>query len=57
MSGRGCLVGLDVGTSAVKGIAIDPEGTVLALAEVALPTLDAPPGMGGAGPGGLVGGE
>ena len=44
MSGRGCLVGLDVGTSAVKGIAIDPEGTVLALAEVAYPLSTPHPG-------------
>lgn len=32
-----CLVGLDVGTSAVKGVAIDPDGTVLALAEAPYP--------------------
>ena len=31
------LVGLDIGTSAVKGLAIDAEGTVLARAEVGYP--------------------
>ncbi|MGZ6616957.1 MAG: xylulokinase, partial [Solirubrobacteraceae bacterium] len=44
MSGSECLVGLDVGTSAVKGIAIDPEGTVLALAEVGYPLSTPHPG-------------
>ncbi len=44
MTERACLVGLDVGTSAVKGVAIDPEGTVLALAEAEYPLSTPQPG-------------
>jgi xylulokinase len=44
MSEGECLVGLDVGTSAVKGVAIDPEGTVLALAEAEYPLSTPRPG-------------
>ncbi len=35
--GRGAIVGIDVGTSAVKGVAIDDEGKVLAIAEESYP--------------------
>jgi xylulokinase len=38
------LVGLDVGTSSVKGLAIDPDGTVLAQAEAEYPLLTPHPG-------------
>ncbi|MBV9004979.1 MAG: xylulokinase, partial [Solirubrobacterales bacterium] len=38
------LVGLDVGTSGVKGLAIDPEGTVLARAEWGYPLSTPQPG-------------
>jgi xylulokinase len=40
-AGAGRLIGLDVGTSSVKGIAIDPDGRVLQIAESAL-TLSTP---------------
>ncbi|MFX7756095.1 FGGY family carbohydrate kinase, partial [Acinetobacter baumannii] len=39
-----CLVGLDIGTSAVKGVAIDREGTVRGLAEAAYPLATPKPG-------------
>ena len=48
------LVGLDVGTSAVKGVAIDEEGERARAAERRLSALDAAAGLGGAGAGGLV---
>ena len=38
------LVGIDVGTTAVKGLAIDPEGTVLARAEAGYPLSTPRPG-------------
>nr|WP_281381526.1 xylulokinase [Conexibacter arvalis] len=38
------MVGLDVGTSSVKGLAIDPDGTVLARAERAYPVATPRPG-------------
>jgi xylulokinase len=44
MSDGQCLVGLDVGTSAVKGVAIDDAGTVLALAEAEYPLSTPRPG-------------
>ena len=44
MTAGDCLVGLDVGTSAVKGVAIDPAGTVLALAEAEYPLSTPHPG-------------
>ncbi len=44
MTDEACLVGLDVGTSAVKGVAIDEKGTVLALAEAAYPLSTPHPG-------------
>ncbi len=40
----GALVGLDVGTSAVKGLAIDTDGSVLARAEVGYPLSTPRPG-------------
>jgi xylulokinase len=40
----GPLIGIDVGTSAVKGLAIDPDGTVLATAEVGYPLSTPRPG-------------
>ncbi len=40
----GALVGLDVGTSAVKGLAIDADGSVLARAEVGYPLSTPRPG-------------
>jgi xylulokinase len=36
-AGGGCLVGLDVGTSGAKGVAIDPDGRVLATASAGYP--------------------
>ncbi len=45
MTAEQCLVGLDVGTSAVKGVAIDHEGTVLALAEAEYPLSTPQPGF------------
>ncbi len=44
VSEHDCLVGLDVGTSGVKGVAIDPDGTVLALAEAEYPLSTPHPG-------------
>ncbi len=44
MSDGQCLVGLDIGTSAVKGVAIDDAGTVLALAEAEYPLSTPRPG-------------
>ncbi len=43
MSG-GSLVGIDVGTSATKGVAIDPDGSVLATAEASYPLSTPRPG-------------
>jgi len=40
----GALVGLDIGTSAVKGLAIDADGSVLARAEVGYPLSTPRPG-------------
>ncbi len=48
------LIGLDVGTSGVKGIAISGDGEILAVAEESLPALDAAARLVGAGAGGLV---
>ena len=48
------LVGLDVGTSAVKAVAISPDGEVLGLAEEAYPLSTPQPGLGRAGSRGLV---
>ena len=48
------LVGLDVGTTGVKAIAISPDGDVLARAERGVPALDAAARLGGAGSRGLV---
>jgi xylulokinase len=39
MSGRACLVGLDLGTSRVKAVALSPEGAVLAGAATATPVV------------------
>ena len=50
------LVGLDVGTSGVKALAVSRDGEVLARAERAVRALDAAPGLGRAGPRGLVAG-
>jgi xylulokinase len=41
----GGLVGIDVGTSGVKGLAIDAEGTILARAEVGYPLSTPQPGF------------
>ncbi|MBV9606048.1 MAG: xylulokinase, partial [Solirubrobacterales bacterium] len=38
------LFGIDVGTSATKGVAIDPEGTVLARTEAEYPLSTPRPG-------------
>ena len=48
------LVGLDVGTTGVKAIAISPTGEVLAQAEEEYPLSTPRPGLGRAGPRGLV---
>ena len=48
------LVGLDVGTSGVKGVAISRDGEVLAVAEERYPLSTPQPGLGRAGPRGLV---
>ena len=48
------LVGLDVGTSGVKALAVSAEGEVLARAEETVPALDPPSRLGRAGPGRLV---
>ena len=44
------LVGLDVGTTGVKALALSPEGEVLARRVARLPALDAAAGLGRAGP-------
>jgi xylulokinase len=41
---NGCAVGLDVGTSGVKGLAITPDGSVLARAEAGYPLATPRPG-------------
>ena len=51
------LIGLDVGTSGVKGIAIDADGAVLAVAEERYPLSTPRPGLGRAGSRGLVAGR
>ena len=38
------LIGLDVGTSGVKGVAIEEDGTVAAVAEESYPLSMPPPG-------------
>ena len=48
------LIGLDVGTSAVKALAIGEDGAILARSEVAYPLSTPRPGWSGAGPRGLV---
>ena len=53
-SGVTHLLGLDVGTSSVKGIAIDEDGAVLARRRARLPAVDAAAGLERAGAGGLV---
>ncbi len=57
MTAEPTLVGLDVGTTGVKAIAVSPDGAVLASATRELPALDAAAGLVRAGPGGLVGGR
>ena len=49
------LVGLDVGTTGVKALAITPTGNVVAVGGGGLPLVDAAAGLVGAGPGRLVG--
>ncbi len=51
------LVGLDVGTTGVKALAISPSGEVLARAEEEYPLASAEAGLGRAGAGGLVEGD
>ena len=48
------VVGLDVGTTGVKGIAVAPDGTVAAVAEHGYPLSTPARGLVGAGSGGLV---
>ena len=48
------VVGLDVGTTGVKGIAVAPDGTVAAVAEHGYPLSTPAGGLVGAGSGGLV---
>ena len=48
------LVGLDVGTTGVKGVAIDEDGARARDGERGISALDAAAGLGRAGPGGLV---
>ena len=48
------LVGLDVGTTGVKAVAISPEGEVLAPRRGGVPAVDPAARLGGAGSGGLV---
>ena len=55
MAAEPTLVGLDVGTTGVKAIAVSPDGAVLAQRERGLPALDAAAGLVGAGSRGLVG--
>ena len=54
LRGVTALVGLDVGTSGVKAVAVSPDGEVLARAERRLPAVHAAAGVGRAGPRGLV---
>ena len=51
---RVTLIGLDVGTSGVKGIAISADGELLASASEEYPLSTPQPGLGRAGPRGLV---
>jgi xylulokinase len=44
VAGSARLVGLDVGTTSVKGLAIDEDGTVLAMAERGHPLSTPRPG-------------
>ena len=55
MAMRPRVIGVDVGTSSAKGVAIDEHGAVLAEAERRLSGLDAPPRLVRAGPRGLGG--
>ncbi len=51
------VIGIDVGTSSAKGVAIDERGAVLAEAEHPIPISHAAPRLVRAGPRGLVGGH
>ena len=50
----GAFIGIDVGTTAVKALAVSPSGEVLARARGGVPAQHAAPGLGRAGPRGLV---